>query len=825
MDTVEGIQGRGKIVQHSGEDQLSTMKRYSYIVGGQVQGVGFRPFVYRLARQYRLTGHVGNTSEGVSIEVQGEENQLRDFEHALHEELPPLAQITSLQRSELATRSEENAFEIAASRGHHGHAVLVSPDVATCDRCLEDMRDPSNRRYRYPFTNCTDCGPRYTITHSIPYDRATTSMSCFPLCPQCAEEYADPGNRRFHAQPNACPECGPQIWLTDSTGKLMAKEQKALNQLASLLASGHIAAIKGLGGFHLVCSAVRGEGDQAIEVLRSRKGRPHKSLAIMVPDLKTAQRVAEVSPLEAAVLNSPEHPIVSLKRLPGMLPESLAPDLHDIGLMLPYTPLHHLLLEAFGQKVSGIPALVMTSGNAGGEPIALGNREALHRLNAIADCFLLHNRDILVRADDSVVSVVEPCSAAAKVLPRTAAEAPLHFFRRARGFVPRPHPLLTQHDRPIPSLLATGAELKNTICLTRDRLAFVSQHIGDLKNPETYAFFGEMVEHLARLLEVSPVAAVCDCHPDYLSTAYALESGLPVLRLQHHFAHIYSVLAEHGYEDPALGLALDGTGFGLDGTIWGGELLHVHPAAVRSDNTVGERLGRLSPFPLPGGEAAIREPWRIAVGILGLAGDASLTERLLEEGNALFLSDRSPAINLHLLPALLELSSRRLSPMTSSCGRLFDAVAALLGLCPAITYEGQAAIRLEQIQDQSAILLTGSRLFDLVKTDGLLELDVPGAFKRLFQERLQGTPVPVLARWFHEELAEGLAELALAGAHETGIRTIAISGGVLHNRTLANLLPAALLRRGLVPLLHRTLPPGDGSIAYGQAAWGIRAIS
>ena len=804
------------------EDWFTTMKRYGYIIGGQVQGVGFRPFVYRLARQHELTGHVGNTSEGVCIEVQGDPGRLHAFEHALREELPPLARITSLLRSELTVITEENSFEIAASSGHHGHAVLVSPDVATCEQCLEDMRDPSNRRYRYPFTNCTDCGPRYTITRSIPYDRATTSMSCFPLCPHCAAEYADPGNRRFHAQPNACPECGPHIWLTDASGNCMAEGQTALEELAELLAAGRIAAVKGLGGFHLVCSAVRNEGEQAIELLRIRKERPHKSLAIMVPDLRTAKRVAEVSPLEAAVLLSPEHPIVSLKRIPGRLPDSLAPDIHDIGLMLPYTPLHHLLLEAFASKVSGIPALVMTSGNAGGEPIALGNREALHRLHGIADCFLLHNRDILVRADDSVVRIMDSSGPRQNTaLPRTAAEAPLHFFRRARGFVPRPHPLPISHDHAVPCLLATGAELKNTLCLTRDRLAFVSQHIGDLKNPETYAFFCEMVEHLSGLLEVSPAAVVCDCHPDYLSTTYAQESGLPLLRLQHHFAHIYGVLAEHEHEEPAIGLALDGTGYGLDGTIWGGELLCVHPAAVHSEKDMGTRLGRLSLFPLPGGEAAIREPWRIAVGIFGRSGEVSLAEHLLAKGEALFASPRSPSINWHLLPALLELGSRGLSPLTSSCGRLFDAVAALLGLCPSITYEGQAAIRLEAAQaEQAALPVLRPRLFELVQQNGLVELDVAAAFKRLFLERLKGTPVPVLARWFHVELAEGLAELALAGAHETGIRTVAISGGVLHNRTLAILLPEALQRRGLVPLLHRTLPPGDGSIAYGQAAWG-----
>lgn len=837
------------------------MRRHGYIIGGQVQGVGFRPFVYRAATRHGLTGHVGNTSDGVRVEVQGSDEALAAFAHALEHGLPPLARITSLRREELPLADGETAFAIAHSEGRHGHAVLVSPDVATCGNCLADMRDPANRRYRYPFTNCTDCGPRYTITRSIPYDRATTSMSCFPLCPDCAAEYNDPLDRRFHAQPNACPACGPKVWLAAAPegdpripGPELAEGQHAIERTAAALRAGNIVAVKGLGGFHLVCDAASAE---AVALLRERKRRPHKSLAIMVPDLETARRVAHVSDAEAAALTSSERPIVVLASR-GVLPPAIAPDVDSIGVMLPYTPLHHLLLEAFA-ALSPLPALVMTSGNAGGEPISLGNREALARLRHIADLFLLHNRDILIRADDSVVRVEalpetgfstgnnpqcypqkngipSACSpslpdGAPAGLPSTSAEnvegeagnfssgsllreaPPLHFFRRARGFVPRPLELPRDAGR---CVLATGAELKNTLCLTRGKDAFLSQHVGDLKNLETFAFFQDMAEHLGGLLEVKPEAVVCDLHPDYLSTSYALDSGLPVLRLQHHFAHVYGVLAENGHDAPALGLALDGTGYGTDGTIWGGELLFVDPKAA-GEERYGGRIGRLAPFPLPGGEAAIREPWRIASGFMGLPEAEGLRGRFAEDMHALLRADGKRAIH----DAILEMVRREATPMTSSCGRLFDVVSALLGLCPSVTYEGQAAIRLEAQQDLS---VTTSAPFPIRERGGLLELDTAAFFLHLLELRRAGVPVPDLARRFHLGLTEGLAELALSGARRCGVRTVALSGGVFHNRTIALLLPEALARRGLVPLTHHALPPGDGGLSYGQAAWASHVL-
>ena len=800
------------------------MKRHGYTIGGQVQGVGFRPFIYRTAVRLSLTGHVGNTSDGVRIEVQGAEDALSAFARALEHDLPPLARITALRCEDLPAVPDEAAFTIVHSEGRHGHAVLVSPDVATCANCLADMRDPTNRRYRYPFTNCTDCGPRYTITRSIPYDRATTSMSCFPLCPECAAEYADPLDRRFHAQPNACPVCGPHVWLTNAAKApaAIAEGQQAIEQAAAALFSGKLLASRGLGGFHLVCDATNPD---AVALLRERKHRPHKALAVMVPDLETARRIVHVSDHEAAVLLSPEHPITVMASR-DTLPASIAPDVRDIGVMLPYTPLHHLLLEAFA-ALAPLPVLVMTSGNAGGEPIALGNREAISRLAGIADLFLLHNRDILVRADDSVVRVEEeepeenehPGERGPREEDLSSGNsllhAPvLHIFRRARGFVPRPLPLPATPDR---CILATGAELKNTLCITRGNEAFVSQHVGDLKNLETFGFFQEMVAHLSGLLEVGPQAVVCDLHPDYLSTTYALDSGLPVLQLQHHFAHIYSVLAENGYAGPALGLALDGTGYGDDGTIWGGELLFVEPGAA-SETHWGGRIGRLSPFPLPGGEAAIREPWRIASGFTALPELSGQCGWLTE--NSRQWSGGAAKAPIH--EAITEMVRRGATPMTSSCGRLFDAAAALLGLCPVISYEGQAAIRLESTQDHS---VTQGFPHTLTEKGGLLELDTADFFLHLLKAREQGIPVPELARRFHLGLIEGLAELALAGAKRTGVRTVGLSGGVLHNRTVALLLPQALQRRGLVPLIHKALPPGDGGISFGQTAWASRIFN
>ena len=783
------------------------MERRLYIVTGQVQGVGFRPFVYRSALACGLTGSVGNTPEGVRIEVQGRAADLDAFERRFETDAPPLARIVSLTASALPAVADEEAFVIAASAGdgHRGHAVLVSPDMAVCDACLADMLDPTNRRYGYAFTNCTDCGPRYTITRSIPYDRPFTSMACFPLCDECRREYEDPLDRRFHAQPNACPACGPELWLEYGPRcgeRKTVRGPAAVPALLAELRRGRLAAVKGLGGFHLACDALK---SAAVMELRRRKNRPHKALAVMVADLDSARTLAEIGPSAEAALLSPRRPIVICPRRPGALPAALAPDSAGIGLVLPYAPLHHLLFHpeaSGGTPDEALKALVMTSGNAGGEPICLGNREALARLGDIADLFLFHNRDILVRVDDSVVFAGD----GGRRDGEGGAPPPVP-VRRARGFVPEPLPLPLA-DNAVASVFAAGADLKHTFCLTRGREAFVSQHIGDLSRPGCLDFFEETLRHLLALLEVEPRLAVRDPHPDYasgrLAEAFARERGLPVFTLQHHFAHIHAVLAEHGHVGAALGLALDGSGLGEDGTVWGGEMLFVHPEADAQ-----RRVGRLGPFPLPGGEAAIREPWRTAEALWRQA-------ELPENAPRPWAREAGRAA---LLPLLNEMMRRGVNcPLTSSCGRVFDAVAALCGLCFAVTYEGQAAVLLEEAQDG-----TEGGTYALPFTAGageLLEADAAALFRAAAEDRLRGVPVGRVARRFHRGLARGLADWARAGADQTGVTVVALGGGVLNNRTLAAELPAALTARGLTPLLPLAYPAGDGSIALGQAAWG-----
>lgn len=788
----------------------SLLRRCRLLAAGQVQGVGFRPFVYRLALRHGLTGHVGNTSDGVRIEVQGPPDAVDAFCRELPRTLPPLARLTSCVTESVDPLPEENAFVIVPSSGRSGHHVLVSPDVGTCPACLADMGEPGNRRYRYPFTNCTNCGPRFTITRAIPYDRGTTSMACFPLCPACREEYENPLNRRFHAQPNACPVCGPRVWLVtksepDMPTTLPAEQEgtparpadtAALRQAAALLRQGHILALKGLGGFHLACDAGNPE---AVALLRRRKTRPHKPLAVMVPDLATARRVAALTPPEERLLAGPERPIVICARRAGVLPDILSPDTATLGVVLPYTPLHVVLLDLYREELppDTLAALVMTSGNAGGEPLCLGNREALRRLAHIADAFLLHNRDILVRADDSVVraAVGTSCGSEGDAAPSEI------FYRRARGYVPRP----VFPGGSGACVLGCGPELKATLCLTRGNAAFVSQHIGDLRNLETFAFYQEVEAHLEALLEVRPEAVVCDMHPDYLSSQFAArlaeERGLPLWRLQHHFAHAWSVLAENAHHGPALALTLDGTGLGEDGTIWGGELLLVDTRTLEQ-----RRLGRLSPFLLPGGEAAIREPWRIAQGFLTTSGAAYPSRPWeTEPGTA----------------AVEEMIRRGVHcPLTSSCGRLFDAVAALLGLCAHVTYEGQAAVRLEAAQRVPAGEVDKPYMTPLRERGDLWELDSQALFLAVFEDMRRGTDAGLAAARFHAGLATLLADMAALAAERTGIRNVGLSGGVLQNATLAGLLPRLLRRRGLTPLSHRVLPANDGGVSLGQAVWG-----
>jgi hydrogenase maturation protein HypF len=773
---------------------MPDIMRCRHVAAGQVQGVGFRPFVYRLARELGLSGWVQNTPQGVVIEVEGAGRAVAAFGRRLPAELPPLARLLSLEVGPALPPTGADGFRIIESAPGSGHSVLISPDTATCPDCLADMADGANRRHRYPFTNCTNCGPRYTITRRVPYDRETTSMACFPLCPQCAAEYADPSDRRFHAQPNACPVCGPRLWLADRDGAVLARESEAIPRLAGLLAAGQVAAVKGLGGFHLVCDACNQE---AVATLRRRKGRPTKALAVMVPDLETAGRLASLGPAGRELLIGTARPICLLPARPdnGLAP-GIAPDVAEIGVMLPYTPLHHVLLADFAAAVGQDrpAALVMTSGNAGGDPICLGNREALSRLAPLADVWLLHNRDILIRTDDSVVRPLEAPQA-------QKAGAPAMFLRRARGYVPTPLRLAAGG----PSVVGLGPMLKATICLTKGDQAFVSQHIGDLENLAAMGFYQETLGHLLDVLGVSPALCVADLHPDYPSTAFALEQDRwPVLRLQHHVAHIHAVLAEHRLAEPVLGLALDGVGLGEDGTLWGGECLLVDPVSLTH-----ERLGHFAPMALPGGDAAVREPWRIAQAChfaLGRTQTAGAPWPWLPAyAPAAALVGQMLAKGLHC-------------PTTTSCGRLFDAVAAATGLCLTTSYEGQGAMVLERAQDRAEAHAYDCPL-DLSRTPAVL--DTLSLFDQVAADVARGTAPGRIARRFHLGLINGLTALAVAMAEATGLRVLALGGGVMQNRTLAVLLPEALRAAGLHPLLHRYLPSNDGCISLGQAAFGL----
>ncbi len=746
--------------------------------------MGFRPFVYRLAKKYELTGTVHNSSQGVVIEVQGSDMALSDFSQDLEDTPPPLAQLVSIETQELSALEEETGFQILASRGRDEHRVLISPDSAVCRDCAREILDPEDRRYLYPFTNCTNCGPRYTITGRIPYDRENTSMACFSMCPRCRAEYEDPGDRRFHAQPNACPECGPGVWLTDRLGEVDPEKKDPLAKSAQLLKQGKILAIKGLGGFHLACDAT---DTQAVWELRRRKNRPDKPLAIMVPSLASAEKIARLSSVEKELLQSPASPILAVTPAESShLSPYLAPDTDRIGIMSAYTPLHMILFHHLEQLLSPgeVPALVMTSGNMSAEPICLGNREALNSLGRVADHFLMHNRDILVRCDDSVAFV---------------RDGEKGFYRRARGYTPSPIFLESSGD----TVLGVGPELKNTICLTKQDQAFVSQHIGDLENLESYEFFRECIRHLKHILQVEPGAVACDLHPDYLSTRYAREeSGLPVYPLQHHYAHTLAVMAENRFQGPCLGLALDGTGLGQDGTLWGGELLVVDNRDMNM-----HRWGSFQQVPLPGGDMAVKEPWRIAASFLYRLG---LDISVLNPEDSSTLTKEETMLRQMLCQKLN-------SPWSSGCGRLFDAVAALLGLVRNISYEGQGAVLLEKIQDTRE---SGSYEVPVILASGRSILDTLSLFGQICQDFHAGISPARISRRFHLSLARGLCSWAQAGAEATGIRDIGLSGGVMQNLTLSSMLVSMLRESSFNILTHKYLPPNDACVSLGQAVYG-----
>ncbi len=743
-------------------------------VTGVVQGVGFRPFVYRLARDHGLTGWVLNHSGGVDIEIEGAPEALQAFRRALRAQAPPLARIERIAVQDIAPNGH-TSFEIRHSVAQEGRYQLISPDIATCADCRRELLDATDRRYRYPFTNCTNCGPRFTIIADIPYDRPNTTMRLFAMCPACQGEYDDPLDRRFHAQPNACPVCGPHVWLEP------ASPVQGLDQIeaaARLLQAGAILAIKGLGGFHLACDATDAA---AVQMLRARKHRPHKPLAVMLATLDEVKRHCHVSAAEEALLTSPQCPIVLLARRPeSTIVPQVTPGNRTLGVMLPYTPLHHVLLRDVGRP------LVMTSGNLSEEPIAQDNDEAQRRLGRLCDYFLFHNRDIYARYDDSVWHVLD--LEQGEVLPQP--------LRRARGYAPFPISLPFS----VSPILATGAELKNTFCLARAEYAFLSQHIGDMENVETLEHFEATLALYRHLFRLAPEAVAHDLHPDYLATRFARRSGLRAIPIQHHHAHVAACLADNGWGWDAgavIGVALDGTGYGEDGAIWGGEWLVGDYKGFR-------RAAHLEYLPLPGGEAAIRQPWRIAAAyVYALLGAQAVSPALLPPAQAaLFYRQVDRRIN---------------APLTSSLGRLFDAVSALLGVCRQATYEAQAAIELEQIAVTSGLDDLSSYPFGLEKVGGMWQIRLVGLFEALLGELEGGAPLPLVSLRFHSTVAQMVVDTCRRIGDESGERTVALSGGCFQNRLLTRLAVSRLREAGFRVLLHRQVPCNDGGLSLGQA--------
>jgi hydrogenase maturation protein HypF len=747
-------------------------KRVRYLFSGMVQGVGFRPFVYRLAVQYGLTGFVQNRPEGVVAEVEGPPEALDSFLKNLGQELPPLARITDRSSFEIAI-SGDDAFQIIASHTQ-GHAdVHITPDAAICADCLKELFDPADRRFRYPFINCTNCGPRLTIINTIPYDRANTSMSCFPQCPKCLAEYKNPADRRFHAEPNACPVCGPQMTLLNAEGAIIITDEP-VKAAIDLLTSGHILAVKGLGGFHL---SVDAGSDEAVRKLRSRKYREEKPFAIMVRDVDRVKRIAEVNKEEEILLASPQRPIVLLKKIKNnIISDLIAPSVPNIGIMLPYAPLHYLLLE------NQFAALVMTSANQVDEPICTGNREAADRLRGIADYFLVHNRDILVRCDDSVAFV--------------AAGKP-QLMRRSRGYVPRPLAL----KELLPSVLALGGQLKTTQCILKGNFAYLSPHIGDMETPQARDFFSESLTLMKRITESDPQIVACDYHPAYYSTRAAQElPAVKVIRVQHHHAHIVSCLADNGIQGEVIGLAMDGTGYGLDGNAWGGEFLI-------ADETRLQRFGHLQYLVLPGGEKAIREPWRIAASLLKSTYGQSWKEI---------------AVRLNLAPdqntcEILDkvIANRINSPLSSGLGRLFDGVAALIGLRSRVSFEGQAAMELEA----EAAASSGSAYpFNILrKNDNPYILDVTPMIKALVNDLAAGKNRRHIASSFHQTLSDAFVAMTSEIHQATGLKRVVLSGGCFQNKLLLEHSMDKLRNAGLEVYCHRNVPANDGGVSLGQA--------
>ena len=745
---------------------------------GIVQGVGFRPFIYRIANKHGVKGKVSNTPNGVRIFASGEGDQLYMFLRALKDEAPRQAVIEEV-RVETAAPFAAAAFEIAPSIGGEDRSVLVSPDLATCADCVAELFDPDDRRYRYPFINCTNCGPRFTIIRETPYDRPFTSMSGFAMCSDCEREYNDPADRRFHAQPNACPACGPRLWLADK--KSRGIEGDGIRLAAGLLGEGKILAIKGLGGFQLACDAT---SDEAVSLLRLRKNRYGKPLAIMVGSTEEAGRYCGVGEEEVKLLSSPRSPIVLLREKHGSpISREVATGLRHQGIFLPYTPLHHLLMHEVDFP------LVMTSGNLSSEPIAKDNEEALERLGRIADYFMLHDRDIMVRYDDSVARVLD------------GGEYPV---RRARGYAPYPIRVKPTEG---PQVLALGAELKNTFCLLRGEHAFLSQHIGDMESPAELEHFEEALEAVERLFSLEPEVVAHDLHPDYMTTHMAMDMPLPRVGVQHHHAHVVSCMADNGEEGKVIGVAWDGTGYGEDGTVWGGEFL-------LSDKTGFERLAHLYQYPMPGADACIYRIYRMAMGVLSELYD--------DEDEALLRLKELMEINRKEGTSLVfQLKNGVNAPLTSSAGRMFDVAAALAGLRSEAQYEGQAASELEA----AAVETEHYYSFMLDRSKEPWIIDTRQLFREMLEDVQIGVDAGMISGKFHETMARVLVETCKDLSAETGVERVALSGGVFQNELLTTRVLEGLRAADLAPLIHRRVPTNDGGISLGQAVIAASRVS
>jgi hydrogenase maturation protein HypF len=759
------------------QDQKA-LARLKIIIRGAVQGVGFRPFVYRLAAELELNGWVNNSAHGVLVEVEGGRERLEQFLLRLEREKPAISFIQSLESS-FADPLGYVGFEIRKSDGGEKTA-LVMPDIATCPECLREIFDPRNRRFGYPFTNCTHCGPRYSIIESLPYDRPRTTMKQFTMCAECAREYRDPGNRRFHAQPNACPECGPQLELWNMQGAILARRDAALEEAAEALRQGGIVGVKGLGGFHLMTDA---RNEDAVRRLRERKHREEKPFALMFPDAEDVLRECELTPLEERLLRSPESPIVLVRHkifAASTLAPSIAPGNPMLGVMLGYTPLHHLLMRALSF------AVVATSGNLSDEPICIDEHDALERLSTIADLLLVHDRPILRHVDDSIVRVM----AGREMV-----------MRRARGFAPLPVLL----EEAMPTVLAVGAHQKNTVALSVGRQVFLSQHIGDLETAQASVAFESVVESLKALYEATPAIVACDLHPNYISTGYAKRVCAHPAGVQHHYAHVLACMAENEVKAPALGVAWDGSGWGTDGTVWGGEFLKI-------DEYGYTRVARLRPMRLAGGERAVREPRRCGLSLLfETLGEPVFTCQEFSPVHAFSSADRK------IIATMLRQGLN--SPWTSSVGRIFDAVASLIGVRQIARYEGQAAMELEWLAAQSAE--SGTYDFELTApaNDAVpAELNWAPMVRGILADLARQTKQDAIARKFHNTLVEMIARMA---SEHAGL-PLALSGGCFQNRLLTELAVTRLEADGVKVYWHQRVPPNDGGIALGQVVAAAR---